>query len=201
MSESEDGRVELRDQIADRPWRYLALGVFLLILGLLGLSSARVTTVTSFFVLGPLLLLGGVFHLVHALAWRDRFAVAYNTPIGLLELAAGLVIVSDPMLRLRTFSWVIAVFFVASGLYRIAFAAAVRFPAWGWHVASGIVTVGLGVATRFEWPRSSMAALGANLSIYFMAYGWAFVMLWWAARSLAGGRPPRPARPVPKPSA
>jgi uncharacterized membrane protein HdeD (DUF308 family) len=41
----------------------------------------------------------------------------------------------------------------------------VRFPSWGWSVASGLISVALGVMLALQWPTSGLWFIGFAVGI------------------------------------
>jgi uncharacterized membrane protein HdeD (DUF308 family) len=193
MFDPADVRGAVAQEIRSRSWRYTILGIVSLILGSLGIVYAGVVTVTSILAFGAFLVVGGAVQLYQALSWRDSLAVAVQVPIAILELVVGGVMLSHPVASIIGLTLLLAAFFVVAGTYRAIFAAAVRYPSWGWQVLSGLVSVFLGVLVWWEWPVSSLWLLGTFVAVYLLVGGWAYLMLGLVARSLAEGDYGRPA--------
>jgi len=59
-----------------------------------------------------------------------------------------------------------------------------KFPSWGWSVASGLVSVALGVMLAMQWPASSTWFIGFAVGLDLFLYGWALLMFAAAVRKL-----------------
>jgi uncharacterized membrane protein HdeD (DUF308 family) len=194
------GIAELREEVAhdikSRSWRYTLLGIVLLALGTLGLAYAGLVTVTSVYAFGVVLLIAGAVQLFEAFRWRDRFARSAQIPIGLLEVVAGGLMVTRPLATVFALTLLLASFFIVSGVYRTIVASELRFPGWGWHVASGIVSMIAGVLLWAAWPGVSEVVLGIYVCVYCISAGWAFVMLGMegsrVSREIEKGKPAPP---------
>ncbi|HMC94781.1 MAG TPA: DUF308 domain-containing protein, partial [Polyangia bacterium] len=71
----------------------------------------------------------------------------------------------------------VAALFLVAGLARIAIAIAVRFPSWGWSVASGLVTALFGAWIAAGWPATSLITIGTLVAIEMILRGWGWIML------------------------
>src|SRR5260370_35289448 len=80
---------------AHRSW-FLFMGVALIILGTIAIGSAEMMTMVSVMLLGWLLLLGGLFEIVHGFARRAWTGFFVNLMGGLLYAVTGLLMVSHP---------------------------------------------------------------------------------------------------------
>jgi uncharacterized membrane protein HdeD (DUF308 family) len=191
---------DVSDEIQLNSWRYLVLATLSIVLGAVGIFYAGLVTITSVFVFGAALVVGGAAQLLHALWSRDSLALPVHVPFGILELVVGGVLLAHPVAALLGFTLLLAAFFIASGIYRIVLATAVRFPTWGWQVASGLVAVLLGLLVFWEWPVSSLQLVGAYISVYLLVNGWTLVMLWLVGRTLADADRGPPSRSIPHPA-
>jgi uncharacterized membrane protein HdeD (DUF308 family) len=188
-------REEVVNDIKNRSWRYTLLGIVSLFLGLLGLAYAGLVTVTSVYVFGVVLVVAGGVQLYEAFRWHDRFARSAQVPIGLLEVVAGALMVTRPGASILGLTLLLASFFIVSGVYRAIVAGELRFPGWGWSVASGIVSVLAGILVWAAWPAASAVVLGIYICVYCISAGWAFIMLGMVASS--AGREIEKGKPAP----
>ena len=79
---------------------------------------------------------------------------------------------------------VLAVFLIVEGIFKIMMAMRVRdHSGWGWLLASGVLSVILGVLIWAEWPASGLWVIGLLVGIQLLFTGWSLVMLALAARA------------------
>ncbi len=76
-------------------------------------------------------------------------------------------------------------YFVVGGTFKAIASGALRFPSWGWSVASGLVSIALGVMLAMQWPASSMWFIGFVVGLDLMLYGWALLMFAAAVNKLS----------------
>jgi uncharacterized membrane protein HdeD (DUF308 family) len=174
---------------------FVALGVALFVVGLLAISYPVAATVTTVAVFGYLLLIGGMIEIasvVWARGWGGFFLHLLG---GLLSLFVGVVLIDRPLIGAEVYTLLMAVFFVASGLFRVFAAAGQRFSGWGWTVLSGAITFLLGVMIWRQMPDSALWVIGLFVGIDLVFNGWSWVMLGLAVRSIPVERPAGEAAP------
>jgi uncharacterized membrane protein HdeD (DUF308 family) len=109
---------------------FVALGVVLLVLGILALGNLLVATLASVFFVGIMMILGTIAQVIHAFRMKGwgRF---FWLLAGLLYGAAGVIAFTDPALAAVALTLLLAVALIASGVLRIWTGVRLR-PASGW---------------------------------------------------------------------
>jgi uncharacterized membrane protein HdeD (DUF308 family) len=176
---------------------FLALGIALIIVGLLAIAFPVLATLTTVEVFGFLLLLGAGAEVASAI-WARRWGGFFlHLLCGLLYLFLGAVIIERPGLGAAGYTLMLAVFFVAAGLVRVVFALSQRFSGWGWTLLSGAITLLLGILIWRNLPEAALWVIGTFVGIELVFNGWSLVMLGLAARSLSSQGVPREEMPPP----
>jgi uncharacterized membrane protein HdeD (DUF308 family) len=156
---------------------FLALGVVILLAGVMAVGSALIATLASVLLLGCLLLGGGVAQIVNAFlarSWRVFFLYLLG---GVLHLVVGLLMIEHPIAAAAGLTLMLAAIFFVGGILRIAYALVDRFPGWGWVLLNGFVTLVLGVAIWRQWPESSFWVIGLFVGIDLIFNGVSWIML------------------------
>jgi uncharacterized membrane protein HdeD (DUF308 family) len=175
----------LGHDVVRRHWVwFFALGILLLILGLIATGLSLLATLVSVVIIGWLLFVSGVLHIAHAFRVRDWGGFFLELLIGVLDLVVGGMLVIHPAAGALTLTLVVAAFFIIGGLYQIIQALFLRLPNWGWALISGLVSVLLGVLLWTEWPVSGLWFIGfcVGIGLIFRGLTWLIVAL--TARSL-----------------
>ena len=172
-----------------RNWGWLlALGVGSLILGTIGLGYLAAFTLVGVLFFGWLLFIGGAVELFQVFTCRGWKSRLLQLGIAAIHLAAGLVVIVDPMLASSFLTLLLAVLFVAGDISRIAVALHHRdHKGWGWVAFAGALAVLLGGMIALRWPESSFFVIGLFIAIELIVNGWGLVILALAARSSGGG--------------
>jgi uncharacterized membrane protein HdeD (DUF308 family) len=181
-----------------RSWGwYLALGIVLIVLGMIAIGSTFVMTIASVFFFGCLLLIGGVMEAIHAF-WHKCWAGFFlDLLTGILYVIVGWMMVTNPKASALLLTLVIAMFLVFEGVLRIVTALTARYPHWGWVLFNGVISLALGVMIWRQWPYSGLWVIGLFVGIEMLLNGWSLVMLSSAGRHLpdeapTAGNPLRP---------
>jgi uncharacterized membrane protein HdeD (DUF308 family) len=164
---------------------FLALGIVLIVLGVVGISASGLVTLASVVFFGWLLVIGGAGVAIHAF-WAKRWSGFFLQLLsGLLYLIVGWMLAARPGLGALTLTLVFAISLVVQGAFRVGTAVSTRMDGWGSLLVSGIVTLILGLMIWNEWPLSGLWVIGLFVGIDLVFYGWWLVSLALSARALA----------------
>ncbi|HEX6995566.1 MAG TPA: HdeD family acid-resistance protein [Gammaproteobacteria bacterium] len=164
---------------------WVALGVLLLIAGLLALGNLLIATAASVFFVGAMMIVGGIAEIAFAFSYRGRWGrFVLWLLLGLLYVAAGFVTFRNPALATAVLTLVLAASLVAVGILKIAAGLGSRHvKGRGWLIVSGVLTLILGGIIAAGWPVNSLWVLGLFLAIDLLFAGIAYVGLGAAIRS------------------
>lgn len=166
-----------------RNWGWLlALGIALIVLGIVALADAVGVTVVSMFFFGWILLIAGVIEAVQAFRHRRSGRLFLHLLNAVLSIVVGFLLLRNPLAGAIVITLLLAAYFAVAGIFRIIAALAMRVPRWGWALANGIVTFILGILVWSEWPISGLWVIGLFIGIDLMITGWSEVMLATVAR-------------------
>jgi len=173
---------------------YLALGIALVILGIIALFLTPAATLATVLVLGWLLVISGVIECIHAFQMRRWGGVFLHLVCGVLGVVVGLLVVMHPVAGALAWTLLFASFFIVIGIFRIVAAVKLKFPLWGWAVFDGAVTTLLGLVLWLSWPWSGLWFLGVALGVSLILRGSSNIMLSVAARTLLAVKGPEKQR-------
>jgi len=164
----------------------LALGLLMLVLGAIGLGMTFSLTIASVMFFGVLLLMGSGFQLVDAFKSKGWKSVVLNVLMALAYLAAGLVMISDPLGSSMWLTLMIAAMLLGVGAMRIVMAFQMRgHKGWGWLVFSGALSILLGVMVFAQWPVSGLWVIGMFVAIEMISQGVSCITIAFAAKAAA----------------
>jgi uncharacterized membrane protein HdeD (DUF308 family) len=150
---------------------YFALGVFLVILGFVAIGNAVATTMLSAVVLGWVLLVAGAGLSVVSFLTGRWSGFLLTMAAGILSIVGGFEILSNPVSGAVAINMVIGTILVAEGIFRSIASIRMRFPNWGWALASGIGTFALGAILLRNWQSTSLWFLGLAIGIDLIIHG------------------------------
>jgi uncharacterized membrane protein HdeD (DUF308 family) len=168
-----------------RKWGWiLALGIVLIILGTVAIGSAVTMTIFSVTLLGCLMIGGGVLQTIHAFACKRWSGFFIDLLAGLLYLVAGCMVIASPAEAAVALTWLIAMFLIFGGIFRIVVSLFVRYQNWVLLLLHGVINLLLGIAILNKWPLSGMWVIGLFVGIDMIFNGLALAMLGLAAKNL-----------------
>ncbi len=153
--------------------KLMAFGVITLILGVVGTFMSTVVTMSSIFVIGLFVILGGLIFLVEAFSAPKYDGKVFSIIIALFYVFAGITMVVDPLGSAVWFTMFIAIFLIVIGVMRMLTGIQMKneVGSWGWIVFSGVINVVLGVLIMSEWPISGLWVIGLFISIELIMQG------------------------------
>lgn len=169
------------DELRKKWGWFLGLGVLLVILGLFAISGAVFVTWLSVIFLGVLLLVGGLVQLIYSFYTRKWSGFFMSLLAGILYTVTGFLMIKNPALSALTLTLLLASFYTVSGLFRIIGALTTKFEHWEWVLASGIISLILGVLIFAEWPLSGLWIIGLFIGIDLIFIGWVWIVIALAA--------------------
>ena len=155
-----------------------AIGIMMIITGIAAIGFPLVSGLTITLITGFTLVLGGIATAAGGFSlpnWQGKIPILL---IGALWAVAGLYLLLQPMEGLFALTIVVAVVFVAEGIFKAVFAFLLRPTfGWGWVLFDGMIALVLGVMLMAQFPSSALWALGVLVGINILISGWSLVML------------------------
>jgi uncharacterized membrane protein HdeD (DUF308 family) len=162
----------------------LALGILMIVLGVLAIAAPKPATLAVQFLLGWILVVGGIAEGIHAFMAQGWRGFLFELLSAILYLVVGVLLLTNPIGGALALTIVLAVFLIVEGIFKILMAFRVRdHRGWGWLAASGVLSVILGLMIWAEWPYSGLWVIGLLVGIQLVFTGWSLVMLALAARA------------------
>lgn len=155
-------------------WKWLlGMGIATFLAGLLALSVPLVASLTVGLVIGSLLLIDGVLQGIHYYHLRNRKGYGWRGLGALFSVIAGLLLLLFPMEGVMSLTLIIGVYFIISGIVKMALALELRpVHAWGWLLFSSVLSLLLGVLVLSVWPAAAGWVIGILVGIDLMFAGW-----------------------------
>ncbi|MEV6957776.1 HdeD family acid-resistance protein [Streptomyces sp. NPDC051207] len=163
-----------------------ALGVILVLAGLVGLVYTGVATLTSMLLFGWLLLIGGAVGLLHAVQARGSNFFWLGVVVAALNLAAGVVIIRRPEAAVEALTMFAALLFLTGGVFRLVGSLVVRGPQFGWTLVQGAFGLLLGILVLIAWPSSSQYVIGTFFSLALLFDGLGLIATGFGGRRIVG---------------
>jgi uncharacterized membrane protein HdeD (DUF308 family) len=170
---SKDIAINTEDSEVASKWRwFVVLGIVLIVLGAAAWLDVVSVTLATTIVIGASMLVGGVFQIIHAFMTKEWRGFAFALISGLLYVAGGMLIMSEPIHGAVVLTLVLTAFIIAGGIVRAVLALQHRgIRAWGFVFLSGIVSVVVGFLLYARLPWSGLWILGILIAIELLVQG------------------------------
>jgi uncharacterized membrane protein HdeD (DUF308 family) len=178
---AEPSRTDFRDEEFQRLQKvwfwFLLLGIVVMVVGIMAIGSAFITTVASIVLFGILLMCGGGVQIVGAVLARTWQAGFLHILVGMIQMVVGALMIEHPVQAAEGLTLMLAVAFLVGGAGRVVFALTQRFEGRGWVVLNGLITFLLGILIWRQWPESGLWVIGLFIGIDLVFGGLSWVML------------------------
>ena len=160
-------------------WVRILLGLVLILAGLLVIADLTLATIVSTFVLGIIAIVGGAFEIIHAWWTKGWGGFVWQIVLGVLYIAFGLVLVSQPVAGALILTYVLGLLLFASGFVRILLGVS-HWKEAGWvMLLSGIFGILAGLIILTGFPMTGLWVLGLLLGIDLISHGIAWTTYAW----------------------
>ena len=161
----------------------IALGIVLIVLGLIALATPLVAGVFVETVIAWMLLFGGIGHLV--LAWHVRGAGAHlwEALIGLAYIVAAIFLLVHPLDGLVSLTLFLGAYLLIKGIFELIAGIMVRgVPGGGWLILDAVISIILAIFIWLHLPYTADWVVGTLLGVAILFSGISRVALALAAR-------------------
>jgi uncharacterized membrane protein HdeD (DUF308 family) len=161
----------------------LALGVLLVVAGIMALVFPVVASIAAALYIGWFALIAGVIAIVVAIRTRTEPDFGWRLAMGVVYLGLGFLLVANPVAGAASLALLVAAFMVASGVVELMLALHMRPRAgWGWLLANGILSIVLAIMIAVGWPLGSLVLIGYLVGFQIITCGIARIALAMAAK-------------------
>ncbi len=148
-----------------------ALGILLVLLGLITLASPFYTSLFSTYFLGWMLIVAGIAEFVYAFVSGGLAKAILIIFSSVLTVVLGAILIAYPLVSLATLTFFIGIFLLVIGGYRVLTSLIQRNDRWAWGVTSGVISFLLGILVLNHWPATALWVIGLFVGIEFITNG------------------------------
>jgi len=166
-------------------WGWLVgFGVFSVIAGVIALGSGvMLATATAVTIIGCMMLMAGAAEIAAAFNAKDWAHRVLWLLLGALYVFAGFICILNPFQAATLLTLMLGIALIVGGLLRVFLATRMKQGTpWGWVVASGLISVLLGLMIVAKWPISSAYVLGIFLGVDLIFIGSSWITIGLALR-------------------
>jgi uncharacterized membrane protein HdeD (DUF308 family) len=151
----------MESQVRNNSGWAIALGITMIILGIIAIAAPIFTSFAAEQILGWLFVIGAVVQAFYAIrSDRQNLPVWIKLLLSILYLAVGILLLANPLAGVVSLTFIVGVFFFAEGVYRISVAFRKSHPRWLWMVINGFLMIVLGILIWSQWPFNAAWILG-----------------------------------------
>lgn len=167
-------------------WIWMAIfAAISLVGGLLALANPFEATLAATLIAGWVFIAVGVLEIIQTFSIKGWGGFIWSLLLAVLMLAVGLSLVFNPLGGMVALTVLVAVLFITTGVVKILFAFSLRpISGWGWVLASGVVSLALGVMILLDMPWSATNILGILLGVELLSNGLLFLFVAMGLRNL-----------------
>jgi uncharacterized membrane protein HdeD (DUF308 family) len=166
---------------------YIAAAVLFIVLGIFAIVEPGVAGLGVTLLVGWLLVFGGVGHIIAAFKGGGAKQVIFQVLIAIVYLIGGFYFLTHTIMATGTLTLVLAGVILAEGVLEVISYFRMRGEgASSWLLLNGIITLLLGGLIWFQWPSSSVWAIGTLVGVNLLMTGITRLMFGMAARKLVG---------------
>jgi len=152
-------------------WSILAAVLFI-VLGLFAIIEPATAVVGIAWLLGWLLIFGGIAHLIETFRGGGAKRVLFQILSAIVFGLGGIYILTHPLLAIGTLTALLAIVIFAAGIFDIiTYFRLQRERQSGWMLFNGIVALLLGGLIWAQWPSSSAWAIGTLVGVNLLVTG------------------------------
>lgn len=173
-----DQKNELRQAISEKRGWFFALGVLLLVLGIIAIFHPLLMTIAAKTILGWLILIGGIGQIVHSFSCQRWGGFIFELLVGVAYVIVGGWLALFPLAGIIGLTALLALTFLVEGVLEIMLGMKHR-PDEGWVLltVSGAVALVAGLFLLYGLPRTATWAIGLLVGINLISSGWSFLGL------------------------
>jgi uncharacterized membrane protein HdeD (DUF308 family) len=173
----------LLDGVKKHAGTAVAVGILLIIMGILSIAAPFVTGISVMVMVGVLMIISGLGVCLLAFQVGAFGAGLAWFLVGLLTLIAGWMVTSSPVAALAGMTLLLAGYFIVSGVVELFAAFGARpTQGWGWMAVSAVVTLLLGIMLWRQFPISGIWAIGTLFGFKLLFTGTSVLTLGMAVR-------------------
>jgi len=165
---------------------FVALGVAQLVLGIIAWFDVVAFTIAGVIFIGALLLVAGVFQVVHAFMDREWGGFILHLLVGILYVIGGLLLMDEPLQGSLVITILVAAALIVGGILRIIMSVRHRhMPGWGLLLFSGLISLLVGLLLWWSLPWSSLWVVGTLIAVELIFHGVSWIQFGLTLRKTA----------------
>ena len=165
---------------------FLALGIAQLVLGVIAWFDVIAFTIAGVIFIGALLVVAGVFQVIHAFMDREWGSFFLHLLMGILYVIGGFLLMDEPVQGSVIITIFVAVALIIGGILRIVMGVQHRhMPGWGLLIFGGVISLLVGIMLYMMLPWSGLWVVGTLIAIELIFHGVSWIQFGLTLRKTA----------------
>lgn len=163
----------------------IILGIVTVIAGVFAMLNPLAGSIAVTLLTGWSFLLIGVLQVIAVFRETDWGARIWSLLLAVLAILAGISLVGNPLAGVISLTYLLAILFVVSGVFKLIAGLGMEAGNWKWLVLlSGALSLGLGILIFANFAEAALTTLGLLLGIQLISDGASMLGLAFAARQV-----------------
>ena len=163
----------------------IILGIITVVAGFFAILNPVAGSIAVTLLTGWLFLLIGILQIVAVFQEPDWSHRLWSLLLAVLAILAGISLLANPLAGMISLTYLLAILFVVSGVFKIIASLSMDSGNWKWMVLlSGVLSLGLGVLIFANFAEAALTTLGLLLGLQLISDGASMLGLALAARKI-----------------
>jgi uncharacterized membrane protein HdeD (DUF308 family) len=151
---------------------FVGLGIVQLVLGVIAWFDVVAFTIAGVIFIGAMLLVGGVFQVIHAFMDREWGSFLWHLLAGALYVIGGFLIMDEPVQGALVITILVSAALIVGGIFRMVIAVQHRaVSGWVLLLLGGLVSVVIGILLYAMLPWSGLWVVGTLIAVELIVQG------------------------------
>jgi len=163
----------------------IILGIIAVIAGFFAILNPLAGSIAVTLITGWSFLLIGVLQIIAVFQETGWGARIWSLILGVVAILAGISLIGNPLAGTISLTYLLAILFVVSGIFKIIASFGMPSGNWKWLVLlSGVLSIGLGILIFANFAAAALTTLGLLLGIQLISDGASMLGLAFASRQI-----------------
>lgn len=162
-----------RKELKRRARWSIAIGVLMIILGIIAIVAPLLASIAVGLYLGWLFIVGGMFQATDAFQHHESGgSLVLKLLLGVLSVITGILLIVNPWAGVVSLTLIVGIYFFTDGVFRVFLAFRLKPAAsWSWVLLNGILMIILGILIWSQWPFNATWVLGFFVGVGLLFSG------------------------------
>jgi len=185
MADPATPREKITEIVRAKWLSFFVLGLLLVLGGILSIALPVMSTLAVSLTVGILLAACGLVQIVQSFRTPGWSGFLWHLGLGVIQVIGGALIYLEPFAGAIAITLLIAIVLITIGLTQVGLAWRVRpHDGWGWLFLAGIVAVAAGLVLALKLPVAGLYTPGTMVGVSLVFSGTAYLMIALAARRI-----------------